>query len=87
MAEAERKACTSQKTNPLFTKLSIIYLFIYQTTLVVGQAKQVKKWEFLEQQGSEECQHLQKEYKNYISQNCDTVRLPCFIRNVHMVKQ
>jgi len=43
MAEAESKACTSQKTNPLFTKRSIIYLFIYQTTLVVRQVKQLKK--------------------------------------------
>jgi len=42
MAEAESKACTSQKTNTLFNKGSVIYLFIYQTTLVVRQVKEVK---------------------------------------------
>jgi len=75
MAEAESKPCTSQKTNPLFTNDVVSW---------PGKATEEMR-DFWAQGGSEECQHLQKEHKNYISQkdgnNCDAVlRLHCFIR-------
>jgi len=67
MAEAESKACTSQKTNPLFTN---------DVGSWQGKATEEMR-DFWAQGSSEECQHLQKEYKNYISQK-DGNKLQCF---------
>jgi len=67
MAEAESKACTSQKTNPLFTN-----------DVGSRQGKATEEMiDFWAQGSSEECQHLQKEGKNYISQK-DGNKLRCW---------
>jgi len=52
MTEAESKASTSQKTNPLFNN---------DVGSWPGKATE-EMTDFWAQQGSEECQHLQKEY-------------------------
>jgi len=71
MAEAESEACTSQKTNPLFTN---------DVGSWQGKATEEMR-DFWAQESSEECQHLQKEYKNYISQKVGN-KLRCYTSSV-----
>ena len=66
MVEAESKACTSQNINPSFTN---------DVGNWPGKATEEMR-DFWAKRGSENCQHLQEEYKNYISQK-DGNKLRC----------